>query len=131
MTKRPPLETDRPFAKALSELKHERGLSFRGLHHATREADPSRVGLSAGHLSRLRSGTDRPSPAAIAVIAAALEIAPRYFAEYRLAQARALFDERAPGGLRAALGNLQSIADRLPGAPEVNGERRRARSRAA
>ena len=124
-------ETDRPFAQALAELKEERGLSFRGLHQATRDADPLRVGLSAGHLNRLCSGTDRPSPAAIAMIAAALEIAPRYFAEYRLAEARALFDERGSGGLASALGHLRLVADRLPTASRVEGERRRTRSGAA
>lgn len=125
------LKTDQPFGAALTELKDERSLSFRELYRATKEADPAQAGLSAGHLSRLCAGSDPPSPAAIALIAKALGISPRYFAEYRLAQARALFDERGPGGLDLALGNLQSVADRLPNAPEVASERRRTRTQAA
>lgn len=131
MIKRQPVETALPFEQALSTLKDERRLSFRGLYRLTKEADPLHVGLSAGHLSRLCTGADRPSPAAIALIAEALELAPRYFAEYRLAQARALLDERGPGGLKAALGNLRLVAEHLPAAPEMKGEHRRTRRRAA
>lgn len=131
MTKRQPVETALPFEEALSTLKDERKLSFRGLYRLTKEADSSRVGLSAGHLSRLCAGADRPSPAAIALIAEALGLAPRYFAEYRLAEARALFDERGPGGLTGALENLRRVAHKLPSAPQVRDERRRSRRQAA
>lgn len=131
MTPSSTLKTNRPFGLALTELKDERSLSFRALYRATKDADAEQTGLSAGHLSRLCAGSDLPSPAAIALIAKALGISPRYFAEYRLAEARALFDERGPGGLATALGNLQLVADRLPSAPAVESERRRTRTQAA
>src|ERR1700686_161239 len=92
-------QTDASFAEALSGLKAQRGLSFRALHEATQAADPSGRGLSGAHISRLCSGKDPPSSPTIALIGKALGLPPRYFAEYRLAEARALFDERGPGGL--------------------------------
>ena len=84
--------TDRPFHEAFAELKAARGVSLRALHVATKERDPSGSGLSTGHLGRLSQGVDVPSPAAISLIARALDVDPGYFAEYRLAEARALFD---------------------------------------
>ena len=111
--RRPPAaageQTDVPFAEALSRIKDQRGLSFRALHEATKDADPSGRGLSGAHISRLCSGHDPPSSATIALIAKALRLRPRYFAEYRLAEARALFDERGPGGLRPALAQLRRL----------------------
>jgi transcriptional regulator with XRE-family HTH domain len=124
-------ETDLPFNVVLTRLKQERKLSFRELHLATKQVDPAEDGLSFGHLSRLSAGLDRPSPAAIALIARALELPARYFAEYRLAEARALFDERGPDGLDGALQNLRRAQHVLGAAPQVQGERRRSRRQAA
>lgn len=100
-------QTDAPFHEAFSKLKEERRLSYRDLRDATEGVNPSGRGLSASHLSRLCHGLDPPSALTIALIAKALDLSPRYFAEYRLAQARALLDERAPGGLRFALRQLR------------------------
>jgi transcriptional regulator with XRE-family HTH domain len=100
-------QTDAPFHEAFSRIKQKRGLSYRDLQVATKTADPTGRGLSGAHLSRMSTGVDPPSAATIALIAKALGLSPRYFAEYRLAEARALLDERAPGGLRAALRQLR------------------------
>jgi transcriptional regulator with XRE-family HTH domain len=121
-------QTDAPFAEALSDLKAQRGLSFRGLHEATQTADPSGRGLSGAHISRLCNGNEPPSSATVALIAKALRLPPRYFAEYRLAEARALFDERGPGGLKPALVQLRRLEaslgrPRTPGAPGARGRR--------
>ena len=124
-------ETNAPFAEALSKLKHERGLSYRDISEATRAVDPANRGLSGSHISRLCHGLDPPSAATIALIARALDLPPRYFAEYRLAEARALFDERAPGGLSAALRQLHRLEASI-GTPSPSGApTRRARRRAS
>jgi transcriptional regulator with XRE-family HTH domain len=123
-------QTDEPFAKALSRLKRERRLSYRDLHEATKTHDPAGRGLSGAHISRLCNGLDPPAAATIALIARALDLSARYFAEYRLAEARALFDERAPGGLRSALRQLRrlevSIGTPRPSGPPTHRVRRRA-----
>jgi transcriptional regulator with XRE-family HTH domain len=106
-------QTDAPFHEAFSALKQERGLSYRDLREATEAVTPAGRGLSASHLSRLCQGLDPPSAPTIALIAKALGLSPRYFAEYRLAEARALLDERASGGLQGALRQLR----RFEGAP--------------
>lgn len=117
--------TDRPFHEAFAELKAARGVSLRTLHLATKELDPSGTGLSSGHLGRLSQGVDVPSPQAISMIARALDVEPGYFAEYRLAEARALFDERRPGGLTAALKHWRRLQPHLESVPDVAGQRRR------
>lgn len=123
-------QTDAPFAEALSGLKAQRGLSFRALHEATQAADPAGRGLSGAHISRLGSGNDPPSSATIALIAKALDLSPRYFAEYRLAEARALLDERGPGGLKPALAQLRRLEASLgtPRPPRAPGARSRRRA---
>jgi transcriptional regulator with XRE-family HTH domain len=98
-----------PFGEALLKIKRERGLSFRDLERATRSVDPAGRGLSGGHISRLCNGLDAPAPAGIALIAKTLGLSPGYFVEYRLAQARSLFDERATGGFEAAVGHLKRL----------------------
>jgi transcriptional regulator with XRE-family HTH domain len=114
-------QTDAPFAEALSRLKRERGLTFRVLNEATRSVDPAGRGLSGAHISRLCKAIDPPSPGTIALISRALGLAPRYFAEYRLAEARALFDERGAGGLRSALRQLKRLETHL-GTPRPSGQ---------
>lgn len=123
-------QTDEPFSESLSKIKRERGLSYRDIHEAAEAVNPAGRGLSAAHLSRLCNGLDPPSAATIAVIAKALDLPPRYFAEYRLAEARSLFDERAPAGLRSALRQLRrfeaSIGTPRPSGPPTHRTRRRA-----
>jgi hypothetical protein len=122
--------TDRSFAEAFSALKTQRGVSWRSLQHATRDFDPTGAGLSAGHLCRLGQGLDHPSTWAIKLIAGALDVEPQYFAEYRLAEARAALDERGRG-LDAALAQWKRIETLLEAAPEVGSQHRRLRSSAA
>lgn len=116
--------TDRPFHEAFAELKAARGVSLRVLHRATKELDPAGSGISPGHLGRLAQGADLPSPAAISLIARALDIEPGYFAEYRLAEARALLDERRPGGLEAALEHWRRLEPHLARVPDVARQQR-------
>jgi transcriptional regulator with XRE-family HTH domain len=120
-------QTTASFAEALSGLKTQRGLSFRAMHEATKVTDRSGRGLSGAHISRLCSGSDPPSVATVALIAKALGLPPRYFAEYRLAEARALFDERGPGGLKSALTQLHRLEASLgtPRPSRVSGARSR------
>jgi hypothetical protein len=63
----------------------------------------------------------------MALIADALGVSPRYFAEYRLAEARAAFDERGPNGLEGALKRLRRVEGHLPRAPQVRTQQRRPR----
>jgi transcriptional regulator with XRE-family HTH domain len=124
-------QTDAPFHEAFAKLKDERGLSYRDLRAMTSAAGTDGRGLSASHLSRLSNGLDPPSAATIALIAKALDLPPRYFAEYRLAEARALLDERAPDGLRSALRHLRRF-EASTGAPRATASpTRRSRRRAS
>lgn len=107
------------FDVVLRALLVDRGWSFRTLAQATQEHDPADRGISHGHLVRL----GRPEPltvTAIELVARALDIEPNAFAEYRLALARRLFDERHVG-LAMALENLELLteqASRVPPLPE-------------
>jgi hypothetical protein len=78
----------------------------------------------------LGQGLDLPSTAAIKLIALALDVEPQHFAEYRLAEARALLDERGRG-LDAALAHWRRIESVLEAAPEIGYQHRRVRSSAA
>lgn len=127
----PPATTDLPFPEAFAELRAARGVSLRTLNADTKALDASGKGLSPAHLSRLSNGRERPSPAAIALIARALLVAPEYFAEYRLAEARALLDERGPGGLETALEHWRRLKPLLARAPHVVEQHRPTRRNAA
>jgi transcriptional regulator with XRE-family HTH domain len=72
----PPLEA-LAFGSALARLMAERSLSYRQL--------ASRTGLSGGYLNHLVHG-NRPVPAndVIVTIAAALDVAPETFRDYRM-----------------------------------------------
>jgi transcriptional regulator with XRE-family HTH domain len=105
---RPKVFTDRPFAEALSKLKAERGLSYRQLAAMSREADPAGRGISYAYVARLARDDYPPNLNTIAAVARALDLPPGYFVEYRLAEARRLFDERQRG-FGAALAELESF----------------------
>lgn len=88
----------------MARLRADSEMTFRELADATADAaGEGGKGLSRMQLCRLEAGENQPCPAAMELIAAALGTSPRVFAEYRLAQARALLDERGPGGLEAAM----------------------------
>lgn len=102
MTTRP---STKPFGEALRTLMDARSLTFRGLAEATRKLDGK--GITHAHINMLANGHDKPSMRAMELIAAACEIDPDYFAEYRLAAAMRELDP-AEVGLEQALENLNA-----------------------
>ena len=99
------MESDRPFGEALRALMDERGLTYRSLAEATREADGR--GMTHAHINMVANGHDRPSMRAMELIAKACDVQPAYFAEYRLATAMRALDP-AEVGLEQALENLNA-----------------------
>jgi transcriptional regulator with XRE-family HTH domain len=89
-------------------LMAARDLRFRGLARRTREVDPEGKGLTHSYLAGIARGDEYPSIKALKTIARALDVKPDIFPEYRLAQARRLFDEDQVG-LPQALSNLSII----------------------
>ena len=76
MARRPKF-SDEPFGATIERLMAERGVTYRGLADLT--------GLSAGYLNHLVHG-NRPVPSNDVVerLAAALDVEPEHFREYRL-----------------------------------------------
>ena len=107
----PPEQTDAPFAEAFAELKRVSGKSFRELAAEISEVDGR--GLSPSYLSALAKGLERPAPRTMANLARALGKDAGYFAEYRLAQLRALLDEGGETGLDGALSVAREINSSL------------------
>lgn len=137
----PPDVTTEPFHEAFTRLKAASGKSFRALS-AELAAEGRR--LSDGYLTDLANGVERPAPAAMASIASVFGKDRMYFAEYRLAQVRALFDDGGESGLDGALSAVSLIpselqtrardmdpADVVRGAPAGAGPAWRSRSKAA
>ena len=94
-----------PFGDALRALMDARSLTYRGLAEATRKLDGK--GITHAHINMLANGHDKPSMRAMELIAAACEVHPDYFAEYRLASAMRELDP-AEVGLEQALENLNA-----------------------
>lgn len=69
--------SDSPFGPTVIRLMDESGATYRGL--------AAKAGLSAGYLNHITHG-NRPVPAneVIARLAAALDVEPEHFLEYRL-----------------------------------------------
>lgn len=84
-----------------------RALTYRALAESTREVDGR--GLTHAHINMLANGRDKPSLRAMELIAAACQVEPEYFAEYRLAAAMRALDPEVVG-FDNALANLN---DRL------------------
>jgi len=95
----------KPFGEALRILMDERSLTYRGLAEATRKLDGK--GITHAHINMLANGHDKPSMRAMELIAAACDIDPDYFAEYRLAAAMRELDP-SEVGLEQALENLNA-----------------------
>lgn len=95
----------KPFGEALRTLMDARSLTYRGLAEATRRLDGK--GITHAHINMLANGHDKPSMRAMELIAAACEVEPDYFAEYRLAAAMRELDP-AEVGLEQALENLNA-----------------------
>ena len=110
-----------PFGDSLRALMGERGLTYRGLADVTRQLDGR--GITHAHINMLANGHDRPSMRAMELIAEACDVAPDYFAEYRLAAAMRELDpsevglERALANLNARLGERRRTGARAPAGP--------------
>lgn len=95
-----------PAARVLRRLLAEHGYSSRSLATATKEHDGK--GVSASYIRNVARGDDTASAEALRVLAETMGEPPSVFAEYRLALARRLFDEREVG-LDEALANLSQL----------------------
>jgi transcriptional regulator with XRE-family HTH domain len=106
----------------------ERALTYRGLAESTRRIDGK--GITHAHINMLANGHDKPSMRAMELIAAACDVEPGYFAEYRLAAAMRELDP-AEVGLEQALENLSARlgARRRGGAKARSTRPQRARPR--
>lgn len=114
------------FQSVLGRLKERSGWSMREIAAATAKVDPAGKGLSATRVSQLLTSGDPPAPRALELLAEAFGQHPNIFVEYRLAQARAMLDERGPGGLDEAAWALEafmSLVD-LRGRPAARAARR-------
>jgi transcriptional regulator with XRE-family HTH domain len=100
-----PSESNSPFGEALRVLMENHGYSYRGLAEKTRQIDGR--GMTHAHINMLAKGHDRPSMRAMELIAEACDVAPTYFAEYRLAQAMRELDPTEVG-LESALETLNA-----------------------
>ena len=119
-------QSNRPFGESLRVLMEQQGFSYRGLAQKTRELDGK--GMTHAHINMLAKGHDRPSMRAMELIAQACDVAPDYFAEYRLALAMRELDPTEVG-LEQALENLNArlAGRRRSGARPQPGPERRAR----
>ena len=69
--------SEEPFGSTIERLMTEMGLTYRGL--------AAKTGLSAGYLNHLVHGNRPvPSKAVVERLAAALDVEPEHFREYRL-----------------------------------------------
>ena len=86
-----------PITIALKALMLDRGLTFRALATQTQTHDPEGRGVTYAYLCGLTSGREYPSRRSLQLIAAALDLQPGYFAEYRLAELHDQLDGRRVG----------------------------------
>ncbi len=93
------------FGAALRALMQARGLTYRRLAEDTRALDGK--GITHAHINMLANGHDKPSMRAMELIAQACDVAPSYFAEYRLAAAMRELDPTEVG-FEQALENLNA-----------------------
>jgi hypothetical protein len=100
-----PRHSDEPFGPSLRALLSARELTFRELARMTADVDGK--GVSHVHLSLMANAEapDKASTRAMELVAAACNINPDYFAEYRMRQERAQIDPKVVG-FETALKNL-------------------------
>lgn len=102
-----------PFGDRLRRIRDAKGVSRSQLSRATVTVDPEGAGLPEITIKALEGGRRlQPRPKTIELLAAALDVLPAEFPEYRLALARAALDEQAVG-LEQALQTLAAIEDQL------------------
>lgn len=126
-----------PFKTVLNRLRAERGMTIEdiGLEvrqlAAKRGIATDRTGASFSSFQKHAAGTAKASPSLVLMelVADALDVQPAEFAEYRLASARTLLDEREVG-LDEALATFSQIAGALQtaAASRAQAASRRARS---
>lgn len=101
-------ESSAPFPEALEAVLADQEVSRRELVRRCRRHGWGNVAT----LHYLANGEEHPTVRAMENIASALSIPPSYFAEHRLATARAQLDERVVG-VDKALSLLDSVAKPL------------------
>lgn len=128
------MKSTKPFRETLLELLELQGISRREmLRRGDRHSDETRT---TGALHPILNHGVTPSVGLIEYVAKALMIEPETFAEYRMWQARRLFDpsDEEMGGFEVAIKNLQALergaaeAD-LPVPPRRPGDQRSRRAR--
>ena len=107
--------TDLPFGEAVRQLMREHDLTFGELSERLGQEDTHGRGrgLSRPHLANLAHGREQPSARAIDLIAAHFGLQANYFAENRLAAARARLDP-ATNGFDAAQEEARAIQQAHP-----------------
>lgn len=118
--------TAEPFKDTLKRLRTEKGVTTEALglevrNLATKRGiDTKRTGASFSSLTKHAAGNldGSPSMVLMELVAEALGVQPTEFVEYRLANARAMLDEREVG-LDAALEVLTRIESAIGSAPRA------------
>jgi transcriptional regulator with XRE-family HTH domain len=109
---RSPQHTSEPITVALKARMREQHLTFRALAAQTRAHDAEGRGVTYAYLCALTSGREYPSRRSLQLIAAALNLQPRYFAEYRLAELQEQLDGRRVGFEQAWRRYCELVGDR-------------------
>lgn len=111
------------WAEIADQLRSESGMSQDDLAYGARQFGAPAT-LTGSWISQLRKGTRPLTLEILAGIAGALEVPPETFAEYRLAQARRMLDEREEG-LDQAIANLSRVESELFPSREPSADERR------
>lgn len=103
------------FRALVTRLRTEKGMTLEDLAYEARRRARGREGVSLSLIQKRMAPRNRraPSPELLEAVAAALEVPPETFPEYRLYLARRLFDQEEAGSLAAALANLEKVHDLL------------------
>lgn len=110
MPRRTTIAVGDPLAVTLPALMRERQVTYRSLAARTRELDAHGGGITSGHLANIVSAHSRATLPVLELLAAALDVPPEHFAEYRLALMRQSLDEHAVG-FDAAWRRYSELAD--------------------
>lgn len=86
-----------PAPVALRRLFDVHNATLRGVAARTREIDETGKGINYTYISGLMSGREKPSPRALELLAAAFDLDPEFFIEYRMGKLRGELDPRIVG----------------------------------
>lgn len=104
------------FGEHLQKLMDERDVTYRDLEKATKRAGrvnkKGATGLSNVSINMLATGRLAPTIESMEILAAALNVDPNIFADYRLLLLRNQLDPRV-AGFEAAVSTLRRIEDAL------------------